>query len=180
MDLIVNSFLTKEKCKEIIEHCETTLELEDGKLARNNDTKTRKSKVAFTKLDGLGVIKYEILKEIYNVHKIDGVNLDDDIVFQFTKYGAGDYYDWHTDSGNQPEAKRYLSVIILLNDDYDGGDLVLGSKGGDSLVPKITGNLIVFDSNRLHKVTPVISGTRYSLVTWLKLKKIDGYIKKLL
>lgn len=179
-NLIINSFLDDGTSNDIISHCEDVLILENGKLAKSDNLKARKCKVAFTKLEKFGFLKKRILDEISMVHTIDGFEIDDDIDFQFTKYEMGGYYDWHTDNGNHPDAKRYLSVVILLNDNYDGGDLILNSNQKDIIIPKVLGNLVVFDSNKLHKVTPVISGVRYSLVAWLKLKEIDGYIKKLI
>ena len=33
------------------------------------------------------------------------------------------------------------------------------------------GNLFIFNSNLLHKVTPITTGNRFSLVTWITLKR---------
>ncbi len=42
------------------------------------------------------------------------------------------------------------------------------------------GNLYIFPSNVFHRVMPIESGTRYSLVSWLKLKKIEDHKKTLI
>lgn len=59
-----------------------------------------------------------------------------------------------------------LSIIGILNDDYDGGDLVMLE---DKKVDTEKGDLIIFPSNFLfpHKVSPVIKGIRYSYASWV-------------
>jgi hypothetical protein len=57
------------------------------------------------------------------------------------------------------------SVILMLNDDYEGGDLVFWD---NEVIPKKQGNAVVFPSNFLfpHKVTEVTKGTRYSISSY--------------
>jgi len=56
-----------------------------------------------------------------------------------------------------------MSMSLILNDDYEGGDLILFS----TRIPKQeTGSMIFFPSFLSHEVTPVTKGTRYSLVMW--------------
>lgn len=58
-----------------------------------------------------------------------------------------------------------LSVLGLLNDDYEGGDFIMW---GNQKIEIPAGSIIVFPSNFMypHCVTPVTKGTRYSFVTW--------------
>lgn len=58
-----------------------------------------------------------------------------------------------------------LSMIGLLNDDYQGGELILWD---DYEVKLNVGDVVVFPSVFLypHRVQPVTQGTRYSLVSW--------------
>jgi len=57
-----------------------------------------------------------------------------------------------------------LTVLGTLNEDYEGGELMLC---GEKIELK-TGDVIVFPSNFLypHEVKPVKSGVRYSFVSW--------------
>jgi PKHD-type hydroxylase len=92
---------------------------------------------------------------------------DDDL--QFTRYyDDGGHYDWHADLG-PGISNRKLSCVIQLSDpeDYEGGDLQLNPGGGVTTIPKKKGQVTFFSSFVLHRVTPVVSGTRMSLVTWL-------------
>lgn len=86
-----------------------------------------------------------------------------------TYYGNGGHYDWHVDMG-VGISNRKLSVVLQLSDaeDYVGGDLEM-NPGGDILsVPRERGLICFFPSFILHRVTPLTSGLRRSLVTWLR------------
>ena len=58
-----------------------------------------------------------------------------------------------------------MSALGLLNDDYEGGELVFF---GDTVVPFNAGEIKVFPSCFLfpHRIDPVTEGTRYSFVSW--------------
>lgn len=58
-----------------------------------------------------------------------------------------------------------LSAIGVLNDDYEGGKLTFFN---DYEIKINAGDVVIFPSSFLypHKVTEVLAGTRYSLVSW--------------
>jgi PKHD-type hydroxylase len=99
---------------------------------------------------------------------------------QFTKYEGSkkQHYNWHTDSGKDigPNGKiRKLSMIVALvdGDEYEGGDFEINLSNPereDNIVfiqdAKVKGTIVVFPSFVWHRITPVTSGTRYSLVNW--------------
>jgi predicted 2-oxoglutarate/Fe(II)-dependent dioxygenase YbiX len=58
-----------------------------------------------------------------------------------------------------------LTIIGLLNDDFEGGDLVMF----DDLYIKLTkGDIVIFPSVFLypHRIEKIIKGTRYSVISW--------------
>jgi len=59
-----------------------------------------------------------------------------------------------------------LSCLGSLNDDYVGGELVFF---GDTTIEFKQGDLLIFPSNFLypHRVEPVISGVRWSYISWV-------------
>jgi predicted 2-oxoglutarate/Fe(II)-dependent dioxygenase YbiX len=59
-----------------------------------------------------------------------------------------------------------LSILGSLNDDYEGGDLVMWET--DKIQLK-AGSIMIFPSNFMypHRVDEVIKGTRYSYVSWV-------------
>ena len=58
-----------------------------------------------------------------------------------------------------------LSVVGILNDDFEGGELVMFE---DTVVPCKKGDILIFPSNFLfpHRVDLVTAGTRFSFVSW--------------
>jgi PKHD-type hydroxylase len=62
---------------------------------------------------------------------------------------------------------RYYTCIILLNNDYKGGELEIKENVGDFIVEKNVGDLILFPSTYMHRVLPVLDGVRYTLVNWV-------------
>lgn len=86
--------------------------------------------------------------------------------YDLLKYMEGGFHEEHIDQHPQ-EPSRFISVLFVLNDDYEGGELAFFKK---SYIPKVKKNqCIVFPSNFLfpHQVTPVTKGIRYSIITWL-------------
>lgn len=96
---------------------------------------------------------------------------------QYTKYTAGGYYKRHTDyipgvhktlEGFIEGMRRKLSLTILLNEDFAGGDLILNFDGStDQVVKPKKGRIIAFPSYVAHEVTTVTSKERLSLVIWV-------------
>jgi PKHD-type hydroxylase len=89
---------------------------------------------------------------------------------QLLEYEPGCFYDWHSDLGNDETSTRKISIILLLSDknEYEGGDLVFNLQANDNVKnePVEQGSMVIFPSFQVHKVTPVTSGKRFSLVGW--------------
>lgn len=91
---------------------------------------------------------------------------------QYTKYEVGQFYNWHLDEQYWPkqfrtDTIRKLSFTLLLNDDFEGGEFEMLTQGVET-IPLIKGSMIVFHSDQPHRVCPVTSGTRKSLVGWMQ------------
>jgi len=86
------------------------------------------------------------------------------------KYNVGGKYEVHTD--HFTTSPRALSVIINLNDDYEGGSLIFTDQQ-DKKIKEFKlgkGSIVFFPSNFLypHSITPITKGKRYSIVAWLQ------------
>jgi PKHD-type hydroxylase len=150
--------------------------------------KKRKSQVAF--FDDRWIYK-EIQPYVQLANNLAGWNFDWDWTeqAQFTKYGLNEHYGWHCDSYSEPYQDvpqgmigkiRKLSVTVSLTDpeNYEGGDLEFDFRNNHDYdftktdnkeickKAKVRGSIIVFPSFVWHRVTPVTSGTRYSMVMW--------------
>ena len=123
---------------------------------------------------------------LYDLRCIDGESM------QYTQYGPGQFYSWHNDAGlachykpltvgNRVEGRaedfvqentelvRKLSFVLQLSDpdDYEGGNLQLLDEAGKSyFAPRRRGTVVLFDSRTQHRVLPVKSGLRKSIVGW--------------
>ncbi len=89
---------------------------------------------------------------------------------QYVEYRPGwGEFGWHNDySHGIPNAPRKLTVILQLSspDEYEGGRLqVMGNEIED--MPDARGSIIVFPSILMHRVTPVTTGLRRALVSWI-------------
>jgi hypothetical protein len=87
---------------------------------------------------------------------------------EILKYENSGFYTWHTD--HFTECPRTLSCILLLNNDYKGGNLCFRNpdESGEWEVEVKPNRLIIWPSNFLypHTVKPVTEGKRYSVVAW--------------
>ena len=103
-------------------------------------------------------------------------DIENDLI-QYTQYNKGDFYKWHTDMDicdiNEPDqlVRKLSFTLQLTNDDeYTGGNLEFADFDDSTYrfsVPRSRGTVIVFDSRVPHRVTPVESGIRKSLVGWV-------------
>jgi PKHD-type hydroxylase len=92
---------------------------------------------------------------------------------QFLKYEPGMFYDVHCDTSKDMSSEsfyRKLTVILDLSDpsEYTGGNFILYGDGlSEITLNQRKGSIHVFPSFQNHKVNPIQSGTRYSMVSWI-------------
>lgn len=92
---------------------------------------------------------------------------------QFLRYDINEHYDCHNDSESfvngrlQRVVERDISILLYLNDDYEGGSIEF-TQLGLTIKPK-TGMMLAFPSyiEFEHKVHPVTKGVRYTIVSWI-------------
>lgn len=121
--------------------------------------------------------EYPVLKEIddamYNcsltaIKKyksvFNRVEVNNDTGYDLLRYSEGCFYKEHVDSFL--ERPRTVSCSFILNDEYEGGEFAFFDREIKIKAPK--GSVLMFPSNFMypHEVMPVLSGTRYSIITW--------------
>lgn len=86
--------------------------------------------------------------------------------YQLLKYRSGEQYRAHYDGGTG--IARSVSAICYLNNDYEGGEIEFVNF--KVKVKPEPGMLILFPSNYAyrHIAHPVVSGTKYAIVTWIR------------
>ena len=90
---------------------------------------------------------------------------------QYTVYdNKGSHYDWHRDVGsgdNIAKARINVAVLQLSNpNEYKGGVLQIKYEDQVIDVMKTKGMVTTFPIQLEHKVTPVTSGVRKTLIMW--------------
>jgi PKHD-type hydroxylase len=89
--------------------------------------------------------------------------------FQYSEYKIGDHFDWHIDQ-NQftgTEVRKISFSLGLSNkNEYEGGDLIIKSSDQENNYKLDRGDIVVFPSWMLHKVTPITKGKRRVVVGW--------------
>ena len=169
-----DSFFSPDQCQEII-NIGKTYPQEGGQTfsgAGGEPSSIRSSTIRWIDyqdsnvrwlIDELGRMAIEANRQVF---KLDLYGFTEKL--QFTEYeGQGRHYDWHPDIGPNM-SKRKISIVVQLSDekDYEGGELIINT--GQMLVPsKKQGSVILFPSFLMHKVEPLRSGNRYSLVSWI-------------
>ena len=89
---------------------------------------------------------------------------------RFNRYSSGQTMKNHCDHihsmfDGERKGIPILSIIGLLNDDYEGGELIMFE---DKKIDTKAGDILIFPSNFLypHQITPITEGIRYSYVSW--------------
>lgn len=92
----------------------------------------------------------------------------------FNAYEGGERFDVHVDNAIRQRGsvriRSDLSATLFLSepDDYDGGELVIEEMYGPQTVKLPAGDLVLYPSRSLHRVTPVTRGARVSSFFWLQ------------
>jgi PKHD-type hydroxylase len=95
---------------------------------------------------------------------------------KFNKYQDGGAYGAHVDSalmqvpGSHVTVRSDLSATLFLAepDEYDGGELEIEGPFGIQAAKLEAGDMILYPSSSLHRVTPVTRGARIAAFFWIQ------------
>jgi hypothetical protein len=96
----------------------------------------------------------DIVKKYININEITEYIAN----IHYINYKIGEEAKEHVDTGSS-----IRTYIMLLNDSFEGGQFYLDN----THINLKLGEIIEFDANLLHKVTPIISGNREVLAIWI-------------
>ena len=173
-------------CEQIVKDCKQNI-LNIASIYGNDkkgrdDPEVRKTSIHFIKDkdNNINELAWHFLREANKIQF--NYNLTYFQAIQFGEYKNGGFYGWHQDaSGIDPNNEtRKLSLTLALSspDTFEGGELQFYNGGrpmedkDEITVEQVTndiksqGTVIVFDSRDFHRVTPVVKGTRHSIVCW--------------
>jgi PKHD-type hydroxylase len=95
---------------------------------------------------------------------------------KFNCYTGGGSYGTHVDSAlmqipnSNMTLRSDLSATLFLSepDEYEGGELEIESAFGAQKVKLAAGNMVLYPSSSLHRVTPVTGGSRLASFFWIE------------
>ena len=179
---VFNNAITTELCDQIIEEYDDPDDWKPGTINDYEVNDYRKCEVVYLSLnetlernlktrkkidDKLYKIINDLLQQYLKEYDSLGyIRIKEDTGYMLLRYKTGDYVKKHVDTSS--EQHRTLSCSLILNDDYDGGEI---SFFDGEIIPNLKkGDLLVFPSSFTypHEVLPVKSGTRYSIITWIR------------
>lgn len=201
--LLVENYASPELCRYLMDYSERTLgtklKVVDAAASAGGEVVAVESANRRTESVPLNEITGEILTlfiEIYTqrLSPFYGVQFEWFERPQILRYRAGGRYDPHADADDIDQQTgqwvrvhdRDISVLLYLNDDYEGGKISFESIGF-SIQPK-AGMLLAFPSDYryLHAAQPTTSGIRYVIVSWsaylksLRVKQLPPYASVML
>jgi len=180
--VLQKSFLEKDFCDE------TIFKIEEDKLKWDKHLwydKLKKSLISVnddeldvlnnSKSDNTNIIMEKLYNAILNYIRITNLpwftSWNGYTNIRYNRYSMNQKMNLHCDHihtifDGQRKGIPTLSLLGSLNDNYEGGDLILFD---DFKIELEKGDLIIFPSNFLypHRVEPVISGVRYSYISWV-------------
>lgn len=95
---------------------------------------------------------------------------------KFNRYADGGTYGAHVDSaimqlpGRGENMRTDLSATLFFADpdEYDGGELEIEGEFGVQTVKLSAGDMVLYPSSSLHRVTPVTRGARLASFFWIE------------
>lgn len=107
---------------------------------------------------------------------------------RFNRYADGGSYGTHVDSalmrivGAGITMRTDLSATLFLSqpDEYDGGELEIETPSGAQTVKLAAGDMVLYQANSLHRVTPVTRGVRTAAFFWVESLVPDNDAREML
>ena len=140
--------------------CEVVYLSQDETLEKNLKTRNKIDEKLYKIINNL------LEKYLKKYDSLGYVQIKEDTGYMLLRYKTGDYVKKHVDTSS--DQHRTLSCSLILNDDYEGGEITFFD---GEIKPNLKrGDLLIFPSSFTypHQVLPVTSGTRYSIITWIR------------
>ena len=172
-------FYNKEEVKQICEFIENNYEqLEDPKLGAHDKDGNYEKQISTVKLIHYRTVEpliSRLVGEAFSVANMQfgyttfGPHLDLGLLYNTYQAKDKDYYNWHFDNSNSPTHDVKLTLLVNLSTEpYEGGEFqtYIHTEESHTVFDK-PGSAIMIKSPILHRVKPIISGTRKSLVMFI-------------
>jgi predicted 2-oxoglutarate/Fe(II)-dependent dioxygenase YbiX len=164
--------MTPDSCRKLIESLEAQVQGEDAQIGMGTDGVVNKKvrdvkRVSLPSHRGIGATMVGFgLSANHQAWKFDVTHSNQT---DYLKYDEAGHYHAHVDTfmkPGDPECRK-LTVLVFLNEDFEGGRLFIQNGKNKIYPPQKAGTALVFPSFMVHGVEPVTKGIRRSVVTWL-------------
>jgi len=177
MLLHLKQVFTPEQVKEVRKHLDSA-QWQDGKVTAGNASREQKNNLQLAQDNPLAIeLGNFVLQTLGQREDFMSSALPAKIFPpMFNRYEGGGEFGFHVDNAirqvpNTPvKIRTDLSMTIFFSepDEYDGGELVIEDTFGQQKIKLAAGDMVVYPSTSLHKVTPVTRGARVSAFFWLQ------------
>ena len=176
-DFFIGNLGSPESTQEIVKAWPETLKSYSATVGKSDIPEHihRKCLISWLNVEESNFIEIGLKKIISNVNdmiwKFDLKN-EWDTHIQFTRYSSGgDHYGWHIDNFQGDCSDRRLSIVYCLSkkSDYTGGNFQIKKSDKSVYTSKFDyGDFIVFPSDKYHRVLPLKTGNRLTMVGWFR------------
>lgn len=151
--MIIKNFLTEEECSSLL------LEAKDSDNWKPQNKNT-----------GIFILKSNNHKVLINIHKrvssLFDIKFHTQMIRMIHKTDKHSFWESHSDNSGDDEIK--YGVVLYLNDNFNGGELYYPDL--DIIVKPEKGMLVYHLGDQEHEVLKVISGDRYTLTSFIRLR----------
>ncbi|KUP93379.1 PKHD-type hydroxylase [Tritonibacter horizontis] len=173
--LTCSAMFSPAQCDEIIRYAKAGGVQEAGLVKGRQNDKIRTARIAWLDEDGdAGWVFSQVMATVSAANrshfKFALTEFAEKVQIAVYDAADGSHFDWHSDIGaGHCAEKRKLTLVAQLSDPltYEGGRLEMNSTGRVETAAVCWGDATLFPSFTPHRVTPVASGTRCSLTTWV-------------
>ena len=152
--MIIYNFLSNEECDSLIEEAKFSKKWKP----QNEGT-------------GIFILKSENHKLLIDIYKrisnIFDKSLHTQMIRMIHKTDSSSFWSEHSDNSGGDEIK--YGVVLYLNEDFEGGELIYPDL--DIQIKPQKGMLIYHPGDEKHSVSKVISGNRYTLTSFIRKNK---------
>lgn len=184
---LIENFITNEECEILIKlglhnnlQKMTSVRVVNGNVIETEEINehTNKRMGCYFSGNQLDILPFSNITERI-VNTLNKLKIYNNVVYTsipkytFNQYNVGDFLTIHQDN-HEIKYGATTTVVIQLNDDYDGGEFIYVKNKIEYSVPKLKGSIFIFDSNINHLVNKVENGIRYSINVWpSSIKKVN-------
>jgi PKHD-type hydroxylase len=172
---IIPGLLTPAEVKELVVELETSEFVDGGPSAGRKARLVKKNQHLVQGSQRSRELSAVVLRAIDRNSDISKIALPNRVApILFNRYEPGMEYGFHMDMAIQQSKagpfRTDISMTLFLSapGSYQGGELEIDTDLGEQQIKLAAGDALLYPSTSLHRVKPVLSGTRLAAVTWFQ------------